>query len=206
MRKFVLDTNLFFNMEPGMGMGKKTEEVVIAVTQSIKKKKKEKLGEFFMPPRVVDELLSFFDDKEQKFLKEFLAEIHVKSPEITNISFPSTVFYELVQDVRERNYKGITIAQEEVEEAAKTMNGGKEEGKKEYQIKIGPVIKSLRDRYRQATRTGFLDSVADLDLIVLAKEQGAAVVSTDEGVLIWARKFGATEMQAAAFGQWMLEE
>lgn len=65
--------------------------------------------------------------------------------------------------------------------------------KKDFQIKIGAFIKKFRDRYRNATRYGFLDSVADLDVIVLAKELDGTVVSTDEGVIYWARLFGVRE-------------
>jgi len=206
MRKFVLDTNLFFNMEPGLGIGKKTQDVIVSLTKHIKKKKEKEQAEFYMPPRVTAELLSFFEDKSQAFLIDFLGEIQVKSPDISKITFPADVFYKLIQDVRERSYRGLTIAQEEVEHSAKMMSGEELKDKKEYEIRLGPVIKTLRERYRQATRAGFLDSVADLDLIVLAKEQNAELVTTDEGVIAWARIFGITEMPAQTFGQWMSQQ
>ncbi|MBI2034587.1 MAG: hypothetical protein HYT11_02535, partial [Candidatus Levybacteria bacterium] len=50
MDRYVLDTNLFFNMEPGLGLGKKTEEVVMATTLGIKKLKEKAMAEFYMPP------------------------------------------------------------------------------------------------------------------------------------------------------------
>ena len=60
-------------------------------------------------------------------------------------------------------------------------------------------IKNFRDRYRNATRTGFLDSVADLDLIVLSKEINGFLVTSDDGVLSWGRIFGIKEMPASVF-------
>ena len=63
---------------------------------------------------------------------------------------------------------------------------------------IGKFIKSFRERYRQATRFGFLDSTTDLDLIVLTKELDGFLVSTDEGVVSWGRVFGVKEISPSA--------
>ncbi|OGK49733.1 hypothetical protein A3A56_03960 [Candidatus Roizmanbacteria bacterium RIFCSPLOWO2_01_FULL_40_32] len=66
----------------------------------------------------------------------------------------------------------------------------------EYQKTMGEVVTKLRERYRQATRFNFLDSVADLDLIVLVRELDAYLVSADEGVIRWGRMFGVKEVAA----------
>ncbi len=201
MDRYVLDTNLFFNMEPGLGIGKKTEEVMIKATKAIKALKKEKKAEFLMPPRVVDELLSFFDDKNQSFLKDFLAVLTVKSPHVSSVEFPAAVFYNLVADIRDRSYRGLTIAEEELKKAGKELQTAPTGTKQDFEKNIGRHVKSLRDRYRQATRAGFLDSVADLDLIVLSKEQDAYLVTADEGVVKWGRIFGVKEMESTVFGK-----
>lgn len=201
MEKYILDTNLFFNMEANLGLGKKTEEIVTNLTKIITKLKKEKKAEFFMPPSIVSEFLSFFDNKEQLFLKNFLSVVTIKSPEKSKINFPSTVFYQLVEDIRTRSYRGLNISEEEIESAGRSMMEEKNLGKKEFQIKIGATIKSFRARYRNATRTGFLDSVADLDLIVLTKEQNGHLVSSDEGVIAWGRIFGVKEIPTNLFLQ-----
>ncbi len=39
MEKYILDTNLFFNMEGNMGMGNKTEEVIRNMTKVMNEKK-----------------------------------------------------------------------------------------------------------------------------------------------------------------------
>ncbi len=201
MDKYVLDTNLFFNMEPGLGIGKKTEEVVVKVTSAMKRLKEAGKAEFFMSPHVVSEFLSFFEDKEQAFLKSFLAEITVKSPDLHKVQFPAEVFYKIVEDVRKRSYRGLIISEEEVKKAASQPTGEAKSQGKDFEIKVGKFIKTLRDRYRQATRFGFLDSLADLDIIVLAKELDAYLVSTDVGVINWGRIFGVKEMSAQVFGQ-----
>jgi len=199
MESFILDTNLFFNIEAGIGFGKKTEEVVVNMTKMIRKLKKEKKALFLMPPTIVSEFLSFFKDKEQLFIKDFLSLIIIKSPDKSKITLSATIFNKLVEDVRERSYRGLNIGEEEIIRAGNLMLGVKEMNKKDFQIKIGSVVKTFRDRYRNATRTGFLDSIADLDLILLSIEQGGYLVSADEGVLKWGRYFGVKEMPASIF-------
>ncbi len=201
MESFILDTNLFFNMEAGLSLGKKTEEVVVNLTKTINKLKKNQSAVFFMPPKVVGEFLSFFEDREQSFLKDFLSAINIESPDLGRISFPGEVFYKLIEDIRLRSYRGLNAAEEEIEKTALEFSGKKIEDKKEFQIKIGGFIKKFRERYRNATRTGFLDSVSDLELIVLAKQKDGFLVSTDEGVLNWGRIFGVKEMPALVFAK-----
>lgn len=200
MEKYILDTNLFFNMEAGLSLGDKTEEAVRKVTDFAQKLKKNGGGVFLMPPRVVEEFLSFFADKKQVFLQDFLASLSIKSPDISKINFSAQVFYQLVQDIRERSYRGLSIGEEEIEKAAKNSLGKQKDlEKKDFQIGLGEFIKKFRQRYRNATRTGFLDSLADLDLIVLAKEQDGIIITTDEGVIKWGRIFGVKEMLPSAW-------
>lgn len=199
MDTFILDTNLFFNMAAGINMGKKTEDVVVGLTEKARILTKNKKAVFFMPPLAVDEFLSFFENKDQGFIKDFMAVINIESPDLTRALFPATVFYKLIEDIRARSYRGLNIAEEEIENSTRQSMGLKIEGKKEFQIKIGAFIKKFRERYRNATRAGFLDSVTDLDLIVLSKQKDGFLVSTDEGVLSWGRTFGVKEMPVSVF-------
>jgi len=199
MESFILDTNLFFNIGAGLGMGKNTEEIVIKLTGTIKKLKKNSKAVFYMPPKIVDEFLSFFENKNQEFIKNFLSTVVIKSPNPSATNFSSKVFYQLIEDIRNRSYRGLNIAEEEIVKAGELMIGKKFESKKDFQIEIGKFIKNFRNRYRNATRTGFLDSVADLDLIILSKEINGFLVTSDEGVLVWGRIFGIKEMPASIF-------
>lgn len=199
MENFILDTNLFFNIGAGLEMGENTEEITVKLTEIIKKLKKNSKASFYMPPRIVDEFLSFFEDKNQEFIKNFLSGVNIKSPNPSGVNFSSKVFYRLIEDVRNRSYRGLSIAEEEIIKAGEATSGKKFESKKDFQITIGKFIKNFRDRYRNATRTGFLDSVADLDLIILSKEVDGFLVTSDEGVLSWGRIFGIKEMPASVF-------
>lgn len=200
MDSYILDTNLFFNMEEGMDLGGKTEEVIRNMTKAIKKLKELEQSIFYMPPLIVEEFLSFFDNKEQDFLKEYLSAIIIKSPSVDDQSLPARFFYQIVDDVRGRSYRGLRVGEEEIIKAGQMMKGKGALSKKEFEITLGDVTRKYRERYRQATRTGFLDSVADLDLIMLAKATDGYLVSTDEGVITWGRTFGVKEMPASVFG------
>lgn len=201
MEKYVLDTNLLFNMEANLGFGKTTKAVMEGLTEAMKKAKASKTTEFYMPPRIVDEILSFFENKEEVFIKSFLEQVTVKSPDLGKNPVALHFLYELVDDTRKRSYRGLQIAEEEFEAIAQQMMGKETLAKKEFQMTIGKHIKGLRDRYRQATRAGFLDSLADLDLIVLAKEEAAYIVTTDEGVRRWGRLLGVKEMMSDIFAR-----
>lgn len=205
MDKYVLDTNLLFNMEPGLGLGSNTNEVIENLLSAIKTIKKNKNTEFLMPPSIVKEIKSFFET-ETPLLKSFFAEITIKSPNITSTTFPASLFYSFVEEIRERSSRGLDIAEDELYKAVASLAPVELTDKKDIQIKTGEFTKKLRDRYRQATRTKFLDSTADLDLIVLAKEEGAYLVSTDEGVVVWGRRFGVKEMDPEVFGKKLTKE
>lgn len=193
MEFFVIDTNFFFNLQDNKDFGEKPEKVIENFTKKILPLKKTQKAQFFMPQRIADEFLSFFEGTPI-FVKKFFSAVSIKTPDISSLSFDAQVFYMLVEEARFRSYRGLQIAQEEVVLCAEKFIDSKKMDKKTFQKTLGPNIKKLRERYRQATRYGFLDSQADLDLIVLAKELDATVITSDEGVLKWGRFFGIKEL------------
>lgn len=210
METYILDTNIFFNMEAGIGLGKNTQEVVKNITEIAQSLRKNKTAQFVVSPRIIEEFLSFFpeyhqtsEDKSQDFIKEFLASVIVRSPQVDGEVFPVSTIYKIIEDVRARSYRGLSLGEEEIKKTAKDLMGKNISDKKEFEITIGKFIKSFRDRYRNATRTGFIDSLADLDCIVLAKTLDGYLVSTDEGVIKWGRIFGVKEMPVAAWAKQM---
>ena len=183
-------------------MGNKTEDIVVEMTKLIRKRK-EQGDMFYMPPRIMEEFLSFFEDEEQPFIKEFLAELVVKSPELTNIDINAGIFYKIINEIRVRSYRGMDIGEEEMKKAAEMFMGKEVVDRKGFEMAMQPGIKKFRERYRNATRVGFLDSLADLDIIMLAKEVNGIVVTSDEGVQKWGRIFGVLEIPTQIFGERM---
>ena len=195
MDKFILDTNIFFNMQSGLDFGLKTKEILINLGKEIKKLKVKNKAFFYMPPKIVEEFTGFFKTKEEVGeADKFLSFINIKEPERDKVFLSSNIFYKLIKDIQKRSYLGLKIGEEEIINIAKTNMNFDRNSKKSFQIQIGGFIKKFRNRYKNATRHGFLDSVADLDLIILAKEIDGFLVSSDEGVVNWARFFGVKEL------------
>jgi len=201
MELYVLDTNVFFNMEARFGLGEKTEDVVKLLTAIIKKQTSEQSAIYYMTPRTVEEFLSFFDDKSQLFLTEFISSLTVKTPDYSMMQIPSHILSQFIDEVRQRAYRGMNIAEEEMKNVGQIFMGKEVLPKKDFEITIGQRVKHFRERYRHATRYGFIDSVADLDNILLAKELQAYLITSDEGIVKWGRTLGIKEMRPEVFGQ-----
>lgn len=205
MERFVIDTNFFFNLQIDSGLGNNPKTIIINLTDLIKKLKEKKLADFFMPPRIVDEFLTFFkEEKEKDFVENFLTFITIKSPAVENHCVNTRILYQLIEEVRQRFYRGLNIAEDAARNAAQKLMGKTIKNKIEFEKAVGEVIRNLRERYRQATRFQFIDSIADLDLIFLAKEIEGFLVSSDEGVLRWGRIIGVKELPAHLIRQRLL--
>lgn len=131
-----------------------------------------------------------------------------KTPNRYDTQIPSEIFFEYVQDMRERMNKGMKTSETAIWEAAvESMvmtSRGEEKSKVEMEI-IGKAIKDFRKKYRAALRKGTLDSAPDLDVLLLAKELGAGVVAADDGIRVWAERLGLRFLNANSFPK-MLKE
>lgn len=193
MKKFILDTNLFFNFQNGLNWGENTQEVIENFNNIMKGLTSKKSVEFYMTPGVVLELLSFFQEKPT-YVDNFLSHIIIRSPDVTKITISSSVFEAYVEETRQRSYRGMKVAEEEMDKIAKHMIQKQELSKIAYQKTLGEFVTHFRERYRQATRFNFLDSKTDIDIILLSKEVEGHLVSSDEGVLRWGRMMGVVEV------------
>ena len=70
---------------------------------------------------------------------------------------------------------------------------------------LGEIIRSLREKYREALRQGILDSKEDVEVLLLAYELDAILVSADEGIRNWARRLGIKLISPEYFKE-LLEE
>lgn len=203
MNTYILDTNVFFNMVAGFELGTNTETVAEKIATA-GQKLKQNGGGLYISPRIREEILSFFENQDQPFIRTLMASVIVKSPDISRLTIPAGVFYELVEDIRFRNLRGVAIAEEELLKVPQMHLDPSVLSKKDMQLALQPVIHKLRERYRNATRFGFLDSLGDLDIIMLGLELNAPIVTTDEGLLHWGRKFGVVEISPSGFGEAIL--
>jgi predicted DNA-binding protein (UPF0278 family) len=66
-------------------------------------------------------------------------------------------------------------------------------------------IAKLRERYREALRTGIIDSKEDFEAIILSKELDATLVTADEGMINLAKEIGCEFMSPQAFFRFIRE-
>lgn len=170
-RKLVLDTAVFVNPDVRGVFGKDVEE---AISEFIKILKKTENLEFYIPSTVFRELMYFVDEK--RIPKEFYFFIRIKSPDKNRSVCPVIFFYELVEEMRIRINKGLRVA----ENAIRSVN----------EKEVDETIKDLRKKYREALREGIIDSKEDVDLIFLAFELKATLITGDQGLIKWADKLG----------------
>lgn len=183
--KVVLDTSLFVNPEVRTDFGKTPTEAIenfLSIAAQIP------ILEFYMPPSIFQELFNFID--ENKVSGDLLTIIRQKPPKRHELSCPAFLLYELIEDIRERVNKGLRVA----EKAVRDIKKGEEKD----------VIQSLRRNYREALREGIIDSKEDVDLILLAKELDALLITIDHGVIKWAEKLGIRWLLPNRFKDYLL--
>ena len=129
-----------------------------------------------------------------------------KTPDRYKVKVPSKIFYEYVDYMRSRINKGMNISEEAVWEsvsrciALSESKGDLREMRDEIEREVvGSIIRKFREKYRAALRYGILDSAPDIDVLLLAKELDAAVVSQDLGIQRWAEQLGLRFMESRSF-------
>jgi RNA ligase partner protein len=186
--KVVLDTSLFVNPEIRNDFGDSPTEAIkgfIALAEQIP------ALEFYMPSSIFNELMNFVD--RRKVPGRMLAIIKQKSPSKHEMDCPAIFLYDLIEDIRDRVNKGLRIAEKAVRGAGKTDESDERE-----------LIKKMRKSYREALREGIIDSKEDVDLILLAKELDALLVTVDHGAIKWAEKLGIRWLLPDKFREYLL--
>ena len=175
MKRFVLDTSLFVNPAARNAFGKTPQA---AVTGFAKKAKKAD-AEFYMPPSVFKELSYFAKD-----LSKLETVVKKRAPNIYSIYLPAAVFHELVEDVRRRVDKGLRLAEEFARD-----------NRPDNDVKL----RKLREKYRDAMRTGIVDSHEDFEIILLAYQLEATIITLDDGIVRLANRIGVEYLEANKF-------
>ncbi|GAB6136013.1 RNA ligase partner protein [Thermococcus prieurii] len=180
--RFVLDTSIFVNPEIRKDFGDNPTEAMRTFLGYA-----EKLFgkvEFYMPPGIYREVMHFVDEELKPEIELYIIK---KPPNLHDLKIPAFVVYELIDDIRRRVDKGLRVAEKAVRESVVETDN------------VDKIIQKLRRNYRKALREGIVDSKEDFELILLAKELDATIVSADVGILTWAQKMGIKWIDASAF-------
>ncbi len=184
-QKVVLDTSLFVNPDVRTAFGESpTEafETFLFLAAQIH------ILEFYMPPSIFSELMHFVE--RSKIPGDLLVVLHQKPPRMHDLKCPAFLLYELIEEIRERVNKGLRIAEKAVRDVQKKSPD--------------EVIQELRRRYREALRDGIIDSKEDVDLLLLAMELDALLVTADQGLIKWAEKLGIRWLFPEKFKDYLL--
>ncbi len=183
--RVVLDTSLFVNPDIRHDFGNSPTE---AIEGFLRLAVQLPEIDFYIPTSIFSELLNFVDI--DKIPGQLLTVLRQKSPSKHELSCPAYLLYELIEDIRSRVNKGLRIAEKGIRNAS---NGDERE-----------VIQNMRKSYREALREGIIDSKEDVDLILLAKELDALLVTVDHGAIKWAEKMGVRWLIPSKFKDYLL--
>lgn len=183
--KIVLDTSLFVNPDVRNAFGKSPTDAMEAFLTLASQLPS---FQFYMPPSAFRELIQFVE--KDKIPPELLLFILQKPPKKHELKCPAFLLYELIEDMRDRINKGLRIAESAVRSTEKT--------------KTDEIIKDLRRKYREALREGIIDSREDVDILLLAMELDAILVTADQGLIKWAEKLGIKWLIPEMFREYLL--
>ncbi len=181
----VLDTSLFVNPDVRHSLGNTPTE---ALETFLFLAAQIHVLEFYMPPSIFEELLHFVE--RDKIPGDLLLILHQKPPKKHELKTPAFLLYELIEDIRERVNKGLRVAEKAVRSA-------------EHK-KMDEIIQDMRRKYREALREGIIDSKEDVDLLLLAMELDALLITADQGLIKWAEKLGIRWLFPEKFKEYLM--
>ncbi|HTZ17497.1 MAG TPA: RNA ligase partner protein [Dissulfurispiraceae bacterium] len=182
--KVVLDTSLFVNPDVRASLGRSPTE---ALETFLFMAAQIHILEFYMPPTIFQELLNFVD--KEKISGDLLLLLRQKPPKKHELKCPAFLLYELIEEIRDRVNRGLRVAESAVRSTEKKG--------------IDEIIQDMRKKYREALREGIIDSKEDVDLLLLAMELEALLVTADQGLIKWAEKFGIRWLIPEKFAEYL---
>jgi RNA ligase partner protein len=210
-QRFVLDTSLFITEEIRAD-DESVEDAVLRLLDLVATARLERNISCYMPPSIHDELAAMLRDRDVS--EEVFSKLNTwlvrKSPDRYGVTIPADIVYEFIDEMSDRVDRGLRVSEEAIREVEQldpenlSRRAG-DDGDSEYMTEADQVLSKMRDKYRRALRQGILDSREDFDLLVLARELDAGVVTEDRGVISWADEFGLRYVRGGQFPT-LLEE
>ncbi|PSQ19129.1 RNA ligase partner protein [Halobacteriales archaeon QS_8_69_26] len=207
-QRFVLDTSLFLTEEIREDE-ESLEEAVLRLLDLVATARLELDISCHMPPSVHDELSSVLRDRgvDDVVFSRLDTWVVRKSPDRYGVSVPATIVYDFIDEMSDRVDRGLRVSEEALREVEQLdpeeLTGDPGDG--DYMTEPDRILSEMRDEYRRALRRGVLDSREDFDLLILARELDAGVVTEDRGVISWADEFGLRYVRGGRFPT-LLEE
>ncbi len=197
-QRFVVDTSAFLTEEIRRD-DEDLEEALERFVTLIANAKLELGISCYMPPSIQEELLRMLEDRSvgPELQSRMNTWIIRKNPAHYEVMIPAEVVYEFVQEMSDRVDRGLRVSERAVRDAQEAE--AEALGEHEYKTPTDEVISELRDKYRRTLRQGILDSREDFDLLVLARELEAGVVTEDVGIINWAEEFGLRYLRGREF-------
>ncbi|WP_247001993.1 RNA ligase partner protein [Halosolutus gelatinilyticus] len=197
-QRFVLDTSVFITEEIRQE-DESIEDAVLRLLELIANARLNLGISCYVPPTIHDELTTMLADRgvgDEVFSKLNTWVIR-KHPDRYEVMIPANVVYSFVHEMSDRVNRGLRVSEEAVRRAERS--GDEPLEGHEHKTEVDAVISDLRDKYRGAMRTGVLDSREDFDLLILARELDAGVVTEDTGIIDWTEDFGLRYLRGREF-------
>jgi RNA ligase partner protein len=197
-QRFVLDTSLFLTPEIRDDDGT-VEDAALALLDRIAEAKLVHNISCYMPPSVKSELTTMLEERDvdEAVFEKLDTWFITKSPAHFEVMIPAEIVYEFIDEMSDRVNRGLRVSEKAVRKAGQSRAEQIEEH--DHMTEVDKVVSDLRDEYRDALRQGVLDSREDFDLLILAQELDAGVVTEDQGIINWAEDFGLRYLQGQTF-------
>lgn len=188
-QRFVLDTSVFITEE----IREDDEDLEAAVDRLLDLVARAKLElniSCYIPPSVYEELTGMLADRDvdQELYSKLNTWVIKKNPDRFDVSIPAEIVFRFIDEMSDRVNRGLRVSEKAVRKVEDSHSKPLDEH--EYMTEIDKVISDLRQEYRSTLRRGVLDSREDFDLLILARELDAGVVTEDTGIISWAEDFG----------------
>jgi RNA ligase partner protein len=205
-QQFVLDTSLFITEEIREDE-ESLEDAVLRLLDLVATARLELNISCYMPPSIHDELTTMLREREvsEETFERLDTWVVRKSPDRYGVQIPADIVYEFIAEMSGRVDRGLRVSEEALREVEQLDPDALTAEGNDYVTEADRILSKMRDKYRRALRQGVLDSREDFDLLILARELDAGVVTEDRGVISWADEFGLRYVRGGRFPT-LLEE
>jgi RNA ligase partner protein len=159
-------------------------------------------AEFYTTPSTAMEMRAYMERNGvgRDAIEMFMGALTIRPPDLYTTHIPAIVMGDWISDMLMRITKGLRVAEESLRRAARrSYDAGTRKDRTSYEEAVAEEIHELRQKYREATRKGVIDTSIDFDLVVLAKELGAELVTNDQGIMKLCDQLGVKYIEPPRF-------